>query len=476
MVIGSLVTNIVADLSKWGPNLTKARKDLNATNKAITGALAGLGGAFAAAFSVKALKGVADDMDRISKASDRLGVATESLVGLEHAANLSGVSIGNVGAALNRVNKLMANARMGDASSMGAFQRIGMDISELGGMSADKVLGQIADGLNAIPGASERAAAAAELFGNRLGPQLQDLLKDGSAGLAKMQSDAKSLGLTFNSIEGKAIEEANDALTRAGESIKGLARQLVTVLGPAVGKATSAVADLLKDEVKLVTGGFKKEMAADNRTAREKRVSMLASGATSKQLTELLGNKSIDLEQRAEIGEARGRIWARDKQAKIEADAKSEANKVKSAKTILEAPSRAFGSLWDKAGQIGGDGASALGGLLTKGKELEKSAFAATTAQMFGFGPFDASKMGGAMQPKDQQKSFGITPGFSLAQSGSAESYRQRRAIERQGAPGDVKQVAKNHLAESKKQTTLLEKLVKKNNEPVGLAAADFAG
>ncbi len=468
MVIGSLVTNIVADLSKWGPNLDKANKKLHATVNSVKGAVVGLGGVVAAAFSIGALRSVAEDMDRISKASQRLGVSTENLVGLEHAANLSGVSVDKLAAGLNRVNRMLGSAASGDSNAIKAFEGIGLSIESLSGMSADQVLGKIADQINLIPDAAGRAAAAAEVFGTKLGPGLQDLLKEGSSGLAAMKAEADSLGLTFSGIEGKAIEEANDALTRAGESVKGLARELTITLAPAV----SNVATLLKDEVKLVRGGFKKEMEAENKDAKATRIRMYEKMG-SKGLTEMMGREDMyTLDARAEMGIARTNVRQREDAALEQKRLQKEANKAKSAKTILESPARAFGALWDKAGQIGGDGASALGGLMQKGKDLEKSAFAATTAQMFGLGPFNPA----ASTPEVPMKKFGITPGFNLAESGSAESYRQRRAIERQGAGANdpAKKTEKN----TAKMVTLMEKVVEntKAKPAAEMSAANFKG
>lgn len=379
--IGSLAVNLIARTEKFTKPIRGARAEAKLLGKTLTslkGVVVGFGATLAAGFTIRGLKQTADDIDRISKSARRLNITTESLVGLEHAANLSGVSVGRLQMALERVNILASDARMGDTEALQAFQRIGVGIDQLDRLKADKLLGRIADQINRFPDAADRAGAAAEFFGKKAGPGLLTLLEGGSQGLAAMQADAEKLGLTFNSIEGQKIEAANDALTRAMESVKGLARELTIALGPAVKK----VADFLAETTianKRFFGGTGPEQAA--------RAEEFISSMSDKQFSDYLyaNRNEGDLSGALQTAAAK----RAEQMQKTAAD-----NKSRSQRAVAEGGGRLAGGAMRKLFSLAGDGADALGKFGQKVEDINQKGAGAVLAQAFGFGPgtFDAAR------------------------------------------------------------------------------------
>lgn len=155
--------------------------------------------------SIKGVMSVAHqfgELDRIAKSARALGMTVEDLIGIEHAADLAGVSTESLHMGLKRL------------------AREGLDLAT------------IADQMQAITDPTERARFAFE----KLGKQGQDLipfLMEGGDAIRAMAAEGKELA-GVSGVDAAGIEEANDAVTRMKLSFTGVARDLAVLLAPAV--------------------------------------------------------------------------------------------------------------------------------------------------------------------------------------------------------------------------------------------------
>jgi hypothetical protein len=313
-----------------------------------------------------------------------------------------------------------------------------------------------------MPDAATRAGAAAELFGRKAGPGLLDLLKEGSGGLAKMQADAERLGLTFSSIEGKKVEEANDALTRTMESIQGLARELTITLGPAVKTIADSITNGIEADRRFIMGtekGPRQAMAdkyiaslSDKHFNEGNRAGFFTKGADGNGVDEFLMKAAADRAQKMLD--------------------QSAANKLKSGQLVAEAPARALDAAFSKFTQLAGDGADALGKLESKLRDTEKSTFWAATKQMFGMGPFNPNATKGklpeiasgfdASQVGELFGGRGMTDvrGNAALERGTAAAFSQER---RSGQQSQLVEESKKHTQYLKQTVKALEDLKGQN-------------
>lgn len=263
--IASLNINLNANSADFNAGLAKGGKSLGAFAAAveasgtgvgrwsasIKGQLSGVVAAFAkakaaivavgAAIAASAVvRGVvtgyaetAEAIDKVAKESDRLGIATEQLVGLQHAANLSGVSAEQLTGGLEKMLKTLADAATKGGDAEKTLRAMGLAGDELVNIDPGEAFRRIADGLNAIENPAQRAAAVVAIFG-KSGQSLLPLLAEGSDGLAAMQAEAEKLGLTFSRVDAAQIEEANDAISRMGAAWEGIKRQLAIAIAPGV--------------------------------------------------------------------------------------------------------------------------------------------------------------------------------------------------------------------------------------------------
>lgn len=175
------------------------------------------------------------NIDDLGKLSDRLGFATEDLVALQHAAGLAGVENETLNNALQKMNVNLAKAMQGGEVAK-VFESMGLDAQKLIDINPMDALGQIADGLAGFQTPAEKAAAAVAIFG-KSGAGLLTVLQDGSQGLRDARKEAEAFGITFDRLSALQVEQANDAMTRAGTVLTGLKNSLVIALSPAVEAA-----------------------------------------------------------------------------------------------------------------------------------------------------------------------------------------------------------------------------------------------
>lgn len=220
------------------------------------GAALGLAGA---AMAVRQLRREFEQIDKTAKLSDRIGIATEHLVGLQHAAEITGAGTET----LNKGLMFMAKT-LGELKSRGigeaeyAMDALGMTIDDFSSKRPyDQVL-LFADAFASLEDEATQSYVATKMFG-RAGQGLVNTMRLGSDGLKQMQDDAELLRKTFSRTEAAQVEAANDAVYRLRGSVNALATQGAIQLAPFVAifadDLTNAIVDVRGDAEGL-TGEF----------------------------------------------------------------------------------------------------------------------------------------------------------------------------------------------------------------------------
>ena len=248
--IGALRVGVIADTKRASQNLkafskqtksfgNNAKKAFGIATKAIGGFLgiAGIGGI---AGLVAGLRSAADDIDKIAKTSDKLGISTEALVGMQHAAEMTGVATDTLNMALQRMVRRVAEAAKGTGEAKGALKELNLQAVWLNKLAPDRQFAEIADAMAKIENPADRVRLAMKLFDSE-GVALVNTLALGSAGLAEMQVEADKLGLTFSRVEAEKIEKFNDAMKNLKLAFGGTMRDIVIDIAPAASEAIEAL-------------------------------------------------------------------------------------------------------------------------------------------------------------------------------------------------------------------------------------------
>ncbi len=237
--VGSLVVKLTAHTKQFRDGLRKSGRHLTTFRNSVVGLTRGVAGLGATLTGVAVgggfvvmIKREMDAIDRTAKLSDQLGIATESLQALRHAADQTGAGAQSLDAGLETMAKRLGEvARAGKGAAAPALEDLGLSAKKLSAMPLDQAFTKIAASLEKIEEPAKRNAIAANLF-SKANMGLLNTLSLGEAGLDKMRIEAERLGLTFSRMEAAKIEAASDAMDRLGKATRGFATQAALDLAP----------------------------------------------------------------------------------------------------------------------------------------------------------------------------------------------------------------------------------------------------
>jgi hypothetical protein len=192
----------------------------------------------AAAVAVKSSLQVVDAQ---AKMAQSLGTTVRSMQVLERAADLSGVSVGEVQQATIQLTKRLSQAAGGSGAAAKALKRLHLNASQLQRLPLDERLGRIQDAIGEYVPVAERAALASDLFGSRAGLIFTRI--DGAA-LRTAAQDVDRFGVAVSDVDADRLELANDAMSRMGVAGRGLANQLTIALVPAMQAVSDGAASV----------------------------------------------------------------------------------------------------------------------------------------------------------------------------------------------------------------------------------------
>ena len=212
-------------------------KKLGGLNKSIGASvtkIAKIGAAFATAgvaAGVALTKASMASVDALAKTSDRLGIATEKLAGLQHAASLAGVENRTLEKSLQNLAVGVSDAADGTGVAKDALLELGLSAGILEQLPIDQQMLEVADAMQDVKNQADKVRIATDLFGAR-GVAVLNMIGGGSENLAVMAAEAEHLGIAVSRVDAAQIEMANDAVTRATGVFTGLGNQLATSFSP----------------------------------------------------------------------------------------------------------------------------------------------------------------------------------------------------------------------------------------------------
>lgn len=174
------------------------------------------------------------------------GGTAESMSRLVHVANMSGVSVDQLGKGLGFLSKNLA-ANSDAARSLGiSFRNADGSIRPL-----DELLPQISEKFATMPNGPEKTAMVLKLFG-KAGMDLLPMLNKGAAGMAELQAESDRLGTTLSGSDLTAVKENTIAKRRFGEAVRGLQIAIGRELYPALTMVTNFLSNNVVPVIRTV--------------------------------------------------------------------------------------------------------------------------------------------------------------------------------------------------------------------------------
>lgn len=156
------------------------------------------------------------------------------------AAEQSGASLESLEKGLFGLSRSIYDLSRESAEAVEAYERIGLSLSDLEGLTVEQQMDKVADALSRIEDESVRGAIAQKIFG-RAGRELLPLLSEGSAGMADLRKEAAELGRVLTNEDADAAAKLTDAMNRVKSTISGV----VTQVGAALAPVMTQIADLI---------------------------------------------------------------------------------------------------------------------------------------------------------------------------------------------------------------------------------------
>jgi hypothetical protein len=208
------------------------------------GALAAAAAAGGAAFfgmGMKAMEGLA----KLGETAEKIGISTEALAGLQHAASLAGSDADTLNTSLVKMQRNLSEAANGGGSAAKALGQLGINAADLKGLNADESFLRIADGIMKVGDQSDRVALAMDIFG-KSGAGMLNMMADGADGLKAAMKEAAEIGLSVSDSQAAQAKAADDAITTMKSSFVGFARTAAITIAPFVKMVADGMTEAMK--------------------------------------------------------------------------------------------------------------------------------------------------------------------------------------------------------------------------------------
>lgn len=258
-----LVQKIVigSDTSDLDRGLNRASSNIGAFAKRIgvaMGALAIGAGVVAGIRRVSdALGDAIIEADKLGKTAQKIGIPVDELSKLQHAADLSGVSMAQLTTGVGRLSQNLEEFNAtGGGEAARVFKALGIEATDANGQlkSSSQIITEVADRFSGMEDGAEKTAFAMELFG-RAGRDMIPLLNTGSAGLRDMMREAEQLGLVIDQRTSDAAQAFNDDLNRLSKVMDGVWNAGVRELAPVLADVAEQLANAAKEGKLFETAG-----------------------------------------------------------------------------------------------------------------------------------------------------------------------------------------------------------------------------
>lgn len=227
---------------------------VKAAAAAMTAMAAAAGAAVVAGFNMAKGAGVyADDLLTLSSVT---GMSTDTLQEWTYAANFVDTELSVVTKSMARMTKAVGDAAGGNKTAQKKFKDLGVSIYDAGGKLRDSevIFMDAIDALGKIENATERDAAAMDLFG-KSALELNPLIETGSEGLKKYKDEAHDMGVVFSGEALDAMGSFDDSMQTLNATSEALKNTIGLTLIPAFQPLVDTAATTMAEVTKLLQDG-----------------------------------------------------------------------------------------------------------------------------------------------------------------------------------------------------------------------------
>jgi hypothetical protein len=198
----------------------------------VQGAFAALGVAFSAGAVITGIKRTVDGLEDLAVSAKKTGVGVEELAKLRFAFDQADVPVESLNRGLRFLNRTLGEAQAGNQKARESLAALGVAATD----TALPAMTKIADAIQKIPSAAERAAKLNEVFGK----SWEDLVP----GLAQGGAALKAAGDEIERFGGVPTQAAADAADKLNDNFANLSARITALTRNALTPLIQSLADV----------------------------------------------------------------------------------------------------------------------------------------------------------------------------------------------------------------------------------------
>ena len=194
-----------------------------------------------------AVKKTFDELDKIGKVADKLGITTTKLQELRFAAEQTGVASNTLDTAVQRFTRRLGEAVEGTGVLKDDLEKLNISIRNSDGSTRDAmdVLNEYADAMSNAADPSEKLRLSIAAFDTEGGALVNTFAK-GSKGIQAFADELRAAGGVIDESLVRDAESANDAMNLLGKSLNNLMVTVIAPLAPLIEKVSLQIMKLVK--------------------------------------------------------------------------------------------------------------------------------------------------------------------------------------------------------------------------------------
>ena len=177
--------------------------------------------------------GASSYADNILTMSTVTGMSTEKLQAYNYAAELVDTSMETLTGSMAKNIRSMTAAEKGTGAQADAYKKLGVSVTDANGKlrNSEDVYWQTIDALGKVSDETERNALSMQVFG-KSAQELNPLIAQGSAGIAKLTDEAKNMGAVMSDDQLNSLGKFDDTIQRLKSGSEAAKNALGLVLLP----------------------------------------------------------------------------------------------------------------------------------------------------------------------------------------------------------------------------------------------------
>jgi hypothetical protein len=215
----ALRIDIKGHISDLRAKLARAKSGIRNFASSVKSKLAGVAGAFAAAFAfhriVAGIRSLLNEMDEIGKKSKALGVGVETFQEMAFAAKIAGVSMQALSKGMGAMSSFMLMAANSGKTQLAILNKLGLEYEDLARMKPEEAFRRITKAIDGVASAQERVGISKQIFG-RAGVDLLNVAR----GYEDAVKSIRAAGGIITEEDIQNAERFNDELALAAQKFK----------------------------------------------------------------------------------------------------------------------------------------------------------------------------------------------------------------------------------------------------------------